>query len=75
MIQKWYKAAIIAKFMDDKEMADFDTKYQSVKAPTANNLGQSTLNQLVEAEVRKALKKMAEESLKQKKLVKEKLIF
>ncbi len=69
MIQKWYKAGIIAKFMSKEEMAAFDTKYQSVKAPTANNLGQSTLNQLVEAEVRKALTKMAQESFKQKKLV------
>lgn len=55
MIQKWYKAGIIAKFMSKEEMAEFDTRYQSVKAPTANNLGQKTLDQLVEKKVKEVL--------------------
>ena len=42
--------------MTAKELTDFDTKYQSQKAPTANNLGEKTFQQLVREEVRKELK-------------------
>ena len=41
--------------MTAKQLVDFDTFYQSQKAPTANNLGQKTFEQLIRAEVRKEL--------------------
>ncbi len=42
--------------MDAEALIEFDTKYQSCKAPTANNLGQKTFDQLVEDKVRNILK-------------------
>ena len=41
--------------MTAKELTVFDTRYQSKKVPTANNLGQQTLDQLVEKIVTKKL--------------------
>lgn len=41
--------------MSATELTIFDTKYQAQKVPTANNLGQQTLNQLVEKIVIKKL--------------------
>ena len=43
------------RFMEADELVSFDTKYQAVKAPTANNLGQKTFDQLVEEKVKKIL--------------------
>lgn len=35
------------RFMTEKELADFDTRYQAAKEPTANNLGQNNFDELV----------------------------
>ncbi|MCH7641305.1 hypothetical protein IID22_03855 [Patescibacteria group bacterium] len=45
------------KFMTAEELTTFDTSYQAVKAPTANNLGQKTFDQLIEAKVTEVLDK------------------
>lgn len=55
MIQDQYKRRIMERFMTPTELTDFDTKYQSQKVPTANNLGEKTFQQLVSEEVRKEL--------------------
>ena len=39
--------------MNAEELAAFDTKYQAQKVPSANNLGQQTLDQLVDKMVTK----------------------
>ena len=56
MIQDQYKRRIMDRFMTKAELAEFDTKYQSHKVPTANNLGEKTFQQLVREEVRSVLK-------------------
>lgn len=55
MIQKFYRRGVMERFMSSKELINFDTKYQSVKIPTANNLGQKTFDQLVEEKVKRVL--------------------
>jgi uncharacterized protein (UPF0297 family) len=44
------------RFLTVGELINFDTRYQASKAPTANNLGQKTFDQLVEEKVKKILK-------------------
>ncbi len=53
MIQETYKLRIMKRFMLANELTKFDTKYQSQKVPSANNLGQQTLDQLVDKMVTK----------------------
>ena len=55
MIQKFYRRGVMERFMEADEIIAFDTKYQAVKAPTANNLGQKTFDQLVEEKVKRIL--------------------
>ena len=47
--------------MTEEELKEFDTKYQASKAPTANNLGQETFEQVVSKEVQSQLAVMREE--------------
>ena len=49
------------RFMTEEELKEFDTKYQASKAPTANNLGQETFEQVVSKEVQSQLAVMREE--------------
>ena len=44
--------------MTPKELVELDESYQAVKAPTANNLGQKTFDQLVEDKVKKVVRKI-----------------
>ncbi len=57
MLQNFYRGNILAKIFTAKEMVELDTRYQAAKAPTANNLGQKTFDQLVEAKVIEVLKR------------------
>lgn len=45
------------KFLTAEQLVEFDQHYQAVKAPTANNLGQKTFDQLVEQKVIKILRR------------------
>lgn len=56
MIQQSYKRRIMERFMPAKELITFDQKYQREKVPTANNLGEQTLQQLIRKIVKEEVK-------------------